>query len=187
MADHCLNAGGGSRVSVEGSASTTVPSAKTPRLSAREDVVECKVDVLLRLLDKTSPSDAEVDEGLLSSRVNATAGKSSVESLFHAWFLTLLDTHFVGRAHAPAVNGILCSPRAREFATRRLFPDEIVCCDVAPVFIPYTDPELKLAQQIRKSTEAFIRMYQCPPRGVLLENHGLITLGKPPKACVRRC
>ena len=64
---------------------------------------------------------------------------------------------FVGHTHAPAVNSILCSPRAREFAVKRIFPDEIVCCDVASVFVPYTDPGLKLAQAIRIKTEEFIR------------------------------
>jgi len=85
---------------------------------------------------------------------------------------------YAGHTHAPAVNAILCSRRAREFASKRIFPDEIVCCDVASVFVPYTDPGLRLAQEIRKRTEAFIRKYQRPPRVVLLENHGLITLGK---------
>ena len=62
--------------------------------------------------------------------------KPSVEALFHAWLLTLPDIHYVGHTHAPAVNGILCSPRAREFATKRIVPDEVVCCDVESVFVP---------------------------------------------------
>ncbi|MEI9960512.1 MAG: class II aldolase/adducin family protein [Limisphaerales bacterium] len=63
-----------------------------------------------------------------------------------------------------------------------MFPDEIVCCDVASVFIPYTDPGLRLAQEIRKHTESFIQKHQRPPRVVLLENHGIITLGKTAEA-----
>jgi rhamnose utilization protein RhaD (predicted bifunctional aldolase and dehydrogenase) len=146
------------------------------------DLVECKADVLLRLLDKKNLPDAEVDDQLMKSRVDANAKKPSVEALFHAWFLTLPDINFVGHTHAPAVNGILCSPRAREFAERRIFPDEIVCCDVASVFVPYTDPGLKLAQEIRKQTGAFIKKNQRPPRVVLLQNHGFITLGKTAEA-----
>jgi rhamnose utilization protein RhaD (predicted bifunctional aldolase and dehydrogenase) len=146
------------------------------------DLVECKADILLKLLDKKNLPDAEVDAQLMTSRVDANAKKPSVEALFHAWFLTLPDINFVGHTHAPAVNGILCSPRAREFAEKRIFPDEIVCCDVASVFVPYTDPGLKLAQEIRKRTGAFIKKHQRPPRVVLLENHGLITLGKTAEA-----
>jgi len=146
------------------------------------DMVECKGELLLEMLDETGLSDAEVDNRLMKSRVDPKAKKPSVEALFHAWFLTLPDIYYVGHTHAPSVNGILCSPRAREFAARRIFPDEIVCCDVASVFVPYTDPGLRLAQEIRKRTKAFIKKHQRPPRVVLLENHGIITLGRTAEA-----
>jgi rhamnose utilization protein RhaD (predicted bifunctional aldolase and dehydrogenase) len=45
------------------------------------------------------------------------------------------------------------------------------------VFVPYTDPGLKLAQAIRTETEAFIKKHQRQPRVILMENHGVITLG----------
>ncbi len=38
--------------------------------------------------------------------------------------MSLPDIHFVGHTHAIHVNQILCSPRAREFAAKKLFPDE---------------------------------------------------------------
>ena len=147
-----------------------------------QDVVECKAGVLLSLLDQTKLSDGEVDGVLMASRMDANAKKPSVEALFHAWFLSLPGIEFVGHTHAPAINGILCSPRAREFAVKRMFPDEIVCCDVESVFVPYTDPGLRLAQAIRKQTGAFIKKYRRPPRVVLLENHGIITLGRTAEA-----
>jgi rhamnose utilization protein RhaD (predicted bifunctional aldolase and dehydrogenase) len=145
-------------------------------------VVECRAKTLLPLLEKTNLSDAEIDGTLLDSRLDATAKKPSVEALFHACLLTLPGIEFVGHTHAPAVNSILCSPRAKEFATKRIFPDEIVCCDVASVFIPYTDPGLKLAQAIRLRTEEFIRNIGRPPRVILMENHGIITLGRSVEA-----
>jgi len=148
----------------------------------KQDVVECKAGVLLPLLDKTGPSDKEVDGALMESRVDAGAKKPSVEALFHAWLLTLPGIEFVGHTHAPSVNGVLCSPRAREFAEKRVFPDEIVCCDVESVFVPYTDPGLRLAQVIREETEAFIRKHGRPPRVVLLESHGIITIGRTTEA-----
>jgi rhamnose utilization protein RhaD (predicted bifunctional aldolase and dehydrogenase) len=145
------------------------------------EVVECKADLLLQMLDETGLSDAEVDSRLMKSRVDSAAKKPSVEALFHAWLLTLPGINFVGHTHAPALNAILCSPRAREFATRRIFPDEIVCCDVESVFVPYTDPGLRLAQKIRTRTGSFMKKHQRPPRVVLLQNHGLITLGGTPE------
>jgi len=146
------------------------------------DLVECRSEVLLPLLDGYGIPDAKVDQALMSARVDAKARKPSVEALFHAWFLTLPGVNFVGHTHAPSVNGILCSPRAKEFATRRVFPDEIVCCDVESVFVPYTDPGLRLAQEIRKRTELFTKKHQRPPRVVLLQNHGIITLGRTAEA-----
>ena len=144
---------------------------------AEADTVACRNSELLPLLDKNNLSDTEIAEALLASRVDSRAKKPSVEALFHAYFLTLPGVEFVGHTHAPAVNGILCSPRAKEFAVKRIFPDEIVCCDVASVFVPYTDPGLQLAQAIRTETKKFMAEYQRPPRVVLLENHGIITLG----------
>jgi rhamnose utilization protein RhaD (predicted bifunctional aldolase and dehydrogenase) len=141
------------------------------------DVVECNADLLLALLDQRGLSDAKIDASLMESRMDSNAKKPSVEALFHAWLLTLEGIEFVGHTHAPAVNGILCSPRAKEFARKRIFPDEIVCCDVESVFVPYTDPGLRLAQAIRQRTEVFIKKYRRPPRVLLLENHGIITLG----------
>ena len=139
----------------------------------KEDVVECRADLLLEMLDETGLSDAEVDGRLMKSRVDTKSKKPSVEALFHAWLLTLPGIHYVGHTHAPAVNGILCSPRAREFATKRILPDEIVCCDVESVFVPYTDPGLlRLAKKIRTRAGSFMKKYQQP-------HHRCCLTGKP--------
>ncbi len=145
-------------------------------------VVECRAKTLLPLLEKSNLSDAEIDGTLLESRLDDKAKKPSLEVLFHAWLLTLPGIEFVGHAHAPAVTSILCSPRAREFAEKRIFPDEILCCDVASVFIPYADLGLKLARAIRAATEEFVRNLGRPPRVILIENHGIITLGRSVEA-----
>jgi len=147
-----------------------------------EDLVECRFDKLLPLLKEKKLTDTDVDNALLASRVDSASKKPSVEAVFHAWLLTLPDIEFIGHTHAIAVNQILCSPRAREFAAKRLFPDEIVCCGMASVFLPYTDPGLVLAQAIEKHTQAFIRKHERQPRVILIENHGIITLGKSPQA-----
>jgi rhamnose utilization protein RhaD (predicted bifunctional aldolase and dehydrogenase) len=141
-------------------------------------VVECRSRVLLELLGRDGASDGDVHQVLLDARVDPRASKPSVESLFHAWLLTLPAVSFVAHAHPPAATALLCSPRAREFAERRLFPDEIVCCDVESVLVPYTDPGVRLAQAIRDRTAGFVARRQRPPRVILLENHGVVTLGR---------
>ncbi|HZT22321.1 MAG TPA: class II aldolase/adducin family protein [Verrucomicrobiae bacterium] len=143
-----------------------------------EDVVECRFAALLPLLDREQMSDEEMDQALLAARVDQGAKKPSVEAVFHAYLLSLPEVNFVAHSHATHVNQVLCSPRAQDFANQRMFPDEIVLCGPRSVYLPYTDPGLKLSQAIRRQTEAFIKKYQRQPRVVLMQNHGLITLGR---------
>ena len=145
---------------------------------SENDVVACQFDKLLPMLDKDDLSDQDIEDHLLACRVDTASKKPSVETLFHAYLLSLPDINFVGHTHSIPVNQILCSPMAEKFATSKLFPDEIVCCGAQSVFVPYTDPGLKLSQTIRDKTAAFMDEFGAPPRVILLANHGIITLGK---------
>jgi len=145
-------------------------------------VTECRFEDLLALLEKKTLTDAAIDDALLAARVDASAKKPSVEAIFHAYLLTLPGVNFIGHTHPIAVNQLLCSKHARTFAKRRLFPDEIVCCGVESVFVPYTDPGLKLARAIRAAVVAYIERLSRPPRVILLENHGFIALGPTPES-----
>ena len=143
----------------------------------KDDIVECRTSPVLAMLDQDGLTDQQVDDALLAARVDQKAKKPSVEAVFHAWALCLPGIKFVGHSHATAVNQILCSPRAREFAEHRIFPDEVICCGAASVYIPLTDPGLKLARAIRREIGEFIKKHKRPPRVVLMQNHGIITLG----------
>ena len=128
-----------------------------------EDLVACRFDSLLPMLDQDTMSDQVIEDLLLASRVDVSAKKPSVETLFHAYLLSLEGVHFVGHTHSIAVNQILCSPRASQFATRKLFPDEIVCCGARSVLIPYTDPGLSLSKSIRLATDTYLdELWLCP-------------------------
>src|SRR5438045_3230042 len=116
------------------------------------DITVCDTARILKLLDTKKLTDAAIDQTLFDARVNSKAKKPSVESIFHAWLLTLDGVEFVGHTHPISVNQILCSPRARDFAERRTFPDEVVCCGPESVFVPYIDPGLALAREIRDRT-----------------------------------
>ncbi len=163
---------------------TFVVKASGSNLAAlREaDIAVCRFDRLLPLLDAKPMNDAAIDKVLFAARIDSKAKKPSVEAVFHAYLLTLSGVNFVGHTHPITVNQLLCSKHGRTFARRRLFPDEIVCCGVESVFVPYTDPGLKLAQAIRAAVVAYIRRLTRPPRVILLENHGFIALGATPEA-----
>jgi len=142
-----------------------------------DDVVRCRFSALLPLLEMEKLTDQEVDGALLAARVDTKGKKPSVEAVFHAWLLSLPGINFVGHTHATSVNQILCSPRAADSSKHLMFPDEIVCCGSSSVLVPYTDTGLKLAQAIRRETEAFLHKQQRAPRVILMQNHGIITMG----------
>ncbi|MEK0437934.1 MAG: hypothetical protein RL444_1065 [Verrucomicrobiota bacterium] len=146
------------------------------------DVTHCAFDRLLPLLDRSSATDVEVDQALLAARLDPAAKKPSIEALFHAYLLTLPGVRCVGHVHAIAVNQILCSPRAREFAERRACPDEIVMCGVESVFVPYAEPGLGLSQAIRREVVTFVKRTGRDPKIILLQNHGIIAVGSSPKS-----
>lgn len=145
-------------------------------------VTECRFADLGELLKQKKLSDEEIDEALLAARVDPAAKKPSVEAVFHAFLLTLPGVNFVGHTHPVTVNQILCTKFGKMFAERRTFPDEIVCCGVESVFVPYTDPGLKLAQAIQKGVVEYIDRLSRAPRVILLENHGFIALGATPES-----
>ena len=142
-----------------------------------EDLTVCDSTRLLPLLEQKNPRDEAIEQVLLEARVDGQGRKPSIESLFHAWLLTLEEVKFVGHCHPVTVNQVLCSPRARDFAERRLFPDEVVCCGPASVFVPYTDPGLPLAREVAERTKAFHLQNGFVPRLILLQNHGIIATG----------
>ena len=141
--------------------------------------VQVRLDPLLSLLEMSDFSDDEVKAALASAMIDSqSAFRPSVETTFHAVALTLGGANYVGHTHPPAVNSILCSTKAREAFAGRLFPDEIVVCGPAPAFVPYTDPGLPLALAIKSEILRYKTEYGRAPKVVLLQNHGLIALGK---------
>ena len=175
---------GEGNTSARRSATTFLVKASGSNLaSLQEDALaECHFHKLLPLLAASGMEDAAIDEALFAARVSTHARKPSVEAIFHAYLLTLPGVNFVGHTHPIAVNALLCSEHGRSFASRRLFPDEIVCCGVESVYVPYSDPGLKLSQAIRLAVEEYVQRLSRPPRVILLENHGLIALGATPAA-----
>lgn len=98
--------------------------------------------------------------------------------MLHALALQLEGVSFVGHTHPTAVNAILCSQQAEEAIAGRLFPDEIVYCGPAPVYIPYTDPGLPLARTVCQALDRYRAAHGQAPKVVLMQNHGLIALGR---------
>jgi rhamnose utilization protein RhaD (predicted bifunctional aldolase and dehydrogenase) len=141
--------------------------------------VQVRFDGVLGMLATDSLSDADVKAGLEAARVDpGTRARPSVETVLHALALKLEGVNYVGHTHPTAVNAILCSQKAEEAVAGRLFPDEIVYCGPAPVYIPYTDPGVPLARAVRDGLNSYLDEYRENPKVILMQNHGLIALGK---------
>jgi len=141
--------------------------------------VRVRFDRVLAILEQGNLSDAQVKAGLEAARVDpGVTAQPSVETVLHALVLKLAGVNFVGHTHPTAVNAVLCSQKAEEAIAGRLFPDEIVYCGPAPVYIPYTDPGVPLAREVRDEVDRYLDEYRETPKVILMQNHGFIALGK---------
>ncbi len=134
------------------------------------------------LLESGDVSDEAVKAALTAAKVDpAAAGYPSVETLLHALCLRLPGVNFVGHTHPTAINSLTCSVGFEAAVAGRLFPDEIVVCGVAPLVVPYTDPGAPLALKVGELLDAYLQQHGIPPKVILMQNHGLIALGKTPQ------
>lgn len=143
-----------------------------------EAFVQVHFEPVLEMLDGPELDDGQIRQALEAACVEPGGPRPSVETMFHALLLSYPDVHFVGHTHPVAVNSILCSDNWQKLLTDRLFPDEIVVCGEEYVLVPYCDPGLALSRVIRDRVSDFFQRHGEPPRTVLIQNHGLIALGK---------
>jgi rhamnose utilization protein RhaD (predicted bifunctional aldolase and dehydrogenase) len=144
--------------------------------------VQVSFDRTAALLDSGDVGDEAVKAGLTAARVDPNAqGYPSVETLLHALCLKLPGVSFIGHTHPTAVNSLTCSAGFEQAVAGRLFPDEIVVCGVAPLVVPYTDPGAPLAHKVGELLNMYLDQYGQPPKVILMQNHGMIALGKSPQ------
>lgn len=147
-----------------------------------EGFVQMQHAATVALLDATVNSDAELLTALRGVTLATSGGQTpSIEAMMHAYLLQLPEVYFVGHTHPAPLNAILCSINAEALVTSCYFPDQIVCCGRAPVFIPYTDPGLPLARIVREQVNAWMQQYGEVPRAILMQNHGIFALGSTAK------
>ncbi len=136
--------------------------------------------VLDALESAAALDDTQVKDLLASATLGPAGAVPSTETLMHAFLLTLPGIAFAGHTHVTSINGLLCSARGWAFmqAGRRLFPDEIVVCGIAPCCVPYVDPGVPLARAVQAQVRAYLDTHGVPPKTIYLQNHGFIALGR---------
>jgi rhamnose utilization protein RhaD (predicted bifunctional aldolase and dehydrogenase) len=153
----------------------------------QDGFVRVSLDRALKVLEEEELTDADIKARLLDIRVDPETGRwpspnnevrPSTETVFHALCLSLEGVNFVGHTHPVAINALTCSVAFEEAFAGKLFPDEIVVCGAAPVVVPYIDPGIPLASEIRSRINAYIEQYQERPRVIVMQNHGMVALGR---------
>ncbi|MFI5387816.1 MAG: class II aldolase/adducin family protein [Fimbriimonadales bacterium] len=130
------------------------------------------------------------DAAAIRSALNAACLEGpppSTETYMHALLLGLPGVNFVGHVHPAPLLSLLCLKEARDWASKRLFPDEIVCCGPAACFVPYVAPGLELARSIQREATTFRKRHGVDPKTFWLENHGLIAVGASAKEVESAC
>lgn len=112
--------------------------------------------------------------------------KPSMEYKFHDWIIKNLNVKFVSHTHPTNTLKILCSSKLDEFATCRMFPDQVVFNGSKSCVIDYYHPGDDLYEHVKKGITDFISENDFVPKLVLLKNHGIITFGDTVGDCVVR-
>lgn len=125
------------------------------------------------------------DENIVSydfegNQISNHTKKGSMEISFHTYLLNRYDINYVAHTHPTNTLKIVCSDKLKHFAKQRLFPDQVIFNGRKSVVIPYAKPGLKLTEQIKNVLDS----YDEPPKLILLEKHGIITLGKTIDKCI---
>lgn len=150
-----------------------------------QDFLAVSISRVTAILDDPGAGDEDVARVLKESLLDPEeTRKPSVETMMHALLYQYPEYNFIGHTHPVATNAVLCSNRARDFAEYRLCPDQIVVVGHKCVFVPYVDPGLVLAREVRSQVRRFVENEGVVPRAILLENHGCFALGDTAKKVI---
>ncbi|WP_426592654.1 class II aldolase/adducin family protein [Cellulomonas sp. McL0617] len=139
-----------------------------------DDFVDVPLNELLSLIDRPGAGDADVQDVFDAVATRSRGRRPSVESLLHAVCLDQPGVTWVGHTHPIPVNAILSSSRPTLLTDGALFPDQVVVLGTRPLLVPYVDPGLHLAQEVRRLLR---ERAGDVPRAIYLQNHGMFALG----------
>jgi rhamnose utilization protein RhaD (predicted bifunctional aldolase and dehydrogenase) len=150
-------------------------TGRSLRHASAEDFVVVSLSRLSDIIDDSEAGDAEVAHYF--QEVETEQGiRPSVEALLHVVCVVDAGAKTVAHTHPESVNALLCSDRAEVLAGPPVFPDQVVVIGRRGLLVPYSDPGVVLAREVRARLAEHAREWGMP-RVIYLRNHGLVVLG----------
>jgi len=126
-------------------------------------------------------AEAASEEELVAARLSPDETvPASTDALLYSYLFGFEGVTMAAHVHPVEINQITCSPRARQFADRRSVPNEITAFGSAMLLVPYADPGMQLAKEVKRKMLLWRDRYKIAPRVVLIHNYGMIVLGNNP-------
>jgi rhamnose utilization protein RhaD (predicted bifunctional aldolase and dehydrogenase) len=150
-------------------------TGRSLRDATPEDFVLVSLQEMSAILDDLNAGD--VDVAAYFDRVEAEQGRRpSVEAFLHVVCVVDGGAMTVAHTHPESVNALLCSDRAGVLAEQPLFPDQVVVIGRRALLVPYLDPGVVLAREVRRRLGEHTERWGMP-RVIYLGNHGMVALG----------
>jgi len=142
------------------------------------DLIELNHERILRVALADQATEEEIQSALSEARIRQEDPLPSRIVFLLAYLLSLENVHFVAQSQPVDVNQILSSPRARQFADRRILAEEILACGSSAVLVPQCDTQLEMARETRRKVFLWQDRNRLVPKVILLTGCGMIALGK---------
>jgi rhamnose utilization protein RhaD (predicted bifunctional aldolase and dehydrogenase) len=150
-------------------------TGRSLRYASAADFVVVSLGRLSDIVDDSKAGDADVARYF--DEVETEQGmRPSVEALLHVVCVLDAGATTVAHTHPESVNSLLCSDHADVLAGPPIFPDQVVVIGRRGLLVPYTDPGVVLAREVRGRLVDHARQWGMP-RVIYLGNHGMVALG----------
>jgi rhamnose utilization protein RhaD (predicted bifunctional aldolase and dehydrogenase) len=150
-------------------------TGRSLRNASAADFVVVSLRRLSDIVDDSQAGDADVARYF--DEVETEQGiRPSVEALLHVVCVLDAGATTVAHTHPESVNSLLCSDHADVLAGPPIFPDQVVVIGRRGLLVPYIDPGVVLAREVRGQLVDHARQWGMP-RVIYLGNHGMVALG----------
>jgi rhamnose utilization protein RhaD (predicted bifunctional aldolase and dehydrogenase) len=168
---------------VDGHMVISRPGARLGNLD-RGDLIHYNPAALQELLRGDQPRRQAEEEALLASRLQEDGPMPSADAYVVTDLFDRCGSRMAVQVQPVVINQILASPRARQFADRRITLSEVFSCGLATTLVPYADPGTTLAKEVRTKVNLWRDRARTDPKVILLQNNGMIVLGDSPEEIV---